>query len=162
VIDVGTYSTDVSTFEPGLNFNRTRTRTYRLGLGTIYDILIRSAAQELGMDIDRRKAEAALKTRRLHVGSREEDVSAWVDGAVADVAAQLIAELRHLWQSGKDVEQVLLLGGGADYVVDALAERFGGTVEVTLLPDAPMANALGYYRYGLFQLAQLRERGAAA
>jgi plasmid segregation protein ParM len=73
---------------------------------------------------------------------------------VSEVAAEfcqsIAAEASQLWGAGAELNTILISGGGANLIGNQLAAHFHRHADVRIVEDAQTANAVGYYRYGLF------------
>lgn len=72
------------------------------------------------------------------------DVSDIVRQAVAPLAERVIAEATTLWNGGARLDAILVTGGGAALVGQALCRRFP---HARIVADSAFANARGYYRF---------------
>lgn len=95
---------------------------------------------------------AAIQARELR--SFGEPVAEWpalIDDLAADLAGQVIAEASHLWNGGATLDAVLITGGGALLLGEAIRKHWK---HARLVPDPIHANATGYYRLARRLFAQ--------
>jgi hypothetical protein len=149
VVDIGYETTDMSLFE-GLHYQRDRTESeQRAGMGVISRALqtyIRKGIRNADVSrIDR----AMQKIAGLPAGQQKEiepipgirvDVTDVYDETIADLAPRIAQEV--LTRFPEAVSRVLLAGGGAYHLKEALVEHLA-PVEVVVVPDPELANVLG-------------------
>jgi plasmid segregation protein ParM len=76
-----------------------------------------------------------------------DELAAWCDTLCAEIGAEIAAFVGAAWNSsetgavGADIAHVILVGGGAYYVADALRERIP---HLAIPPQPELANAMGY------------------
>jgi hypothetical protein len=82
----------------------------------------------------------------VRVTGQDHDLREATQAYCADVALAIAQYARQLWGGGAALEEVLVTGGGGPVLVDGLRSAFS---QLTLLPDAFVANARGYMQYAL-------------
>jgi plasmid segregation protein ParM len=103
------------------------------------------ARQRPPLHTEQSAAEPAIYASGVEVPF--EELSAWCDALCADAGAEIAAFVGAAWNSsetgavGADIAHVVLVGGGAYYVADALRERIPHLVTA---PHPELANATGY------------------
>lgn len=86
----------------------------------------------------------AIQARELrYYGEPVEDFLTVVDDLAADLAGQVIAEASHLWNGGATLDAVLVTGGGALLLGDAIRSHWK---HARLVADPVHANAVGYWK----------------
>jgi len=94
----------------------------------------------------------AIQARELHFyGEPVADFPALVDALASDLAGQVIAEASHLWNGGATLDAVLVTGGGALLLGDAIRKHWR---HARLVPDPVNANAVGYWKFARRLFAQ--------
>ncbi|HUM37871.1 MAG TPA: ParM/StbA family protein, partial [Anaerolineae bacterium] len=94
----------------------------------------------------------AIQARELHFyGEPVADFPALVDALAGDLAGQVIAEASHLWNGGATLDAVLVTGGGALLLGDAIRKHWR---HARLVPDPVNANAVGYWKFARRLFAQ--------
>lgn len=144
VIDVGTHTTDYAMAD-ALNYVEPKSGSIEVAMGRVYELLQRSVSREI-RDIDFQEAERAVRTGEVQVRGQVRDVSNLVQEAVAQVGHQIVGQAQTLWGDGADLSNILLTGGGAPVFVDVVRRVYPHAHE---MPEAQLANANGFYRYGL-------------
>jgi hypothetical protein len=117
-----------------------------VAMARVYELLQRAVEETHGRALSIQDAEEVLQQGTVAVRDREHDVSDLVIQAVGAVALEIVGEAQTLWGDGLDLQTVLLTGGGATVFLEAIREVFP---HATAMPEAQMANAAGFYRYGL-------------
>jgi hypothetical protein len=149
VVDIGYETTDMSLFE-GLRYQRDRTESEpRAGMGVISRALqayIRRAVRNADVSrIDR----AMQKIAGIPPGEPKEiepvpgvmvDVTDAYDEAVSDLAPRIAQEV--LTRFPETVSRVLLAGGGAYHLREAIAEHLA-PLPIVVVPNPELANVLG-------------------
>lgn len=112
--------------------------------------LVRATRQWLsehypGLDDLRDHALAeAIQARELrYYGEPVGDFSAFVDALAHDLAGQVIAQASHLWNGGATLDAVLVTGGGALLLGEAIRKHWK---HARIVADPVHANAVGYWK----------------
>jgi plasmid segregation protein ParM len=92
----------------------------------------------------------AARDRFVQYYGADVPIGKLVDSAAGSLARSIVSEATHLWGSGANLSAILISGGGANLIGEALRLQFGSHTNVELLPNPEMANAIGYHRYGRF------------
>jgi plasmid segregation protein ParM len=119
-------------------------------MARVYDLLQDRVAQRCGRELSFEEAEEAARTghfkdrgERIYVGHLLSEV---LDG----VAKRVVSEAQTLWGDGRDVEVILVTGGGGAMMMNHVREVYP---HAQLVPSPQTANAEGFYRYGLRRFA---------
>lgn len=120
--------------------------------------LVRATRQWLsekypGLDDLRDHALAeAIQARALrYYGEPVGDFPAFVEERAADLAGQVIAQASHLWNGGATLDAVLVTGGGALLLGNAIRAHWK---HARIVADPVNANALGYWKLARRLFAQ--------
>lgn len=92
---------------------------------------------------DHALAEAIQARALRYYGEPVADFSAVVEAQAAELAGQVIAEASHLWNGGATLDAVLVTGGGALLLGDAIRKHWKHT---RVVADPIHANATGYWK----------------
>jgi plasmid segregation protein ParM len=159
VIDVGTYTTDYA-LSDALRYIETRSGSTEAAMAQVYRMLQRKVEQEYGIDIDLAEAELAARDGAITAYGEAINVSPLVRAAIDDVAETIVAEAESLWPDrGRTFAQVFVTGGGAPLMYGSLVDVFP---HACLVGEPQMANADGFYRYGLFKARQASGQSQAS
>lgn len=86
----------------------------------------------------------AIQARELrYYGEPVSDFPAVVEAQAADLAGQVIAEASHLWNGGATLDAVLVTGGGALLLGEAIRKHWK---HARIVSDPVNANAIGYWK----------------
>jgi plasmid segregation protein ParM len=152
VIDVGHFTTDFLLMKEGVHIDRKSESCEGIFLAAEHLARILSAK---GIDASPVDCEASLRTREIqHFGIK--DVTEEVADAANFVVSKIMTKTNALlFAEAAKVDGILLAGGGAEIIHESLAKQWP---HIMLLPDARMAVAEGFCRFGK---AQLLKRAAA-
>jgi plasmid segregation protein ParM len=151
VIDVGTYTTDYA-LSDALRYIETRSGSTEAAMSQVYRMLLRKVETDYGIDIDLNEAELAARDGEITAYGEALNVSPLVRAAIDDVAETIVAEAESLWPDrGRTFAQIFVTGGGAPLMYGPLVDIFP---HAHLVAEPQMANADGFYRYGLFKARQ--------
>jgi len=144
VIDVGHYTTDFVLYERGQWVEQANVSC--AGLSVAIAEMIRLLHIK-GIDLSLDEAEQSLMTRNYKHYGKTIDISSVVEQAIAVYQPQIIdAAKRSLGSRAKALDGILLAGGAAPVVLDALKNEW----EHVQLADNPRFSvAEGFRRYGL-------------
>lgn len=154
VVEVGHYTTDFLLMREGQYIERVADSCE--GINYAAEHLVRILAKE-SITVTLLQAEEALRTKKIfHFGAR--DVSDQVEKAIDHVVQKILAKANSLLSNEvSTLDGVLLAGGGAEILSDALSKKWPHTV---LLENPRMAVADGFCRYGMGE--QLRRQMSAS
>lgn len=145
VIDVGGKTTDCAVVHPG----GTAVDSARSGSNDNGVLKLNSAVESklrTEFDLDNvipRMIESAIRHGKVKISGEEKDVSAMVNEEKQKLADAIMAGVRTKIGSGKDLDFILFVGGGAIVLRDQLAAHFPHA----RFPDRPeFANARGMYK----------------
>jgi plasmid segregation protein ParM len=149
VIDIGTYTSDYALADQ-IHYVEEGSGSIPHAMARVYDLLQDRVAQRYGRELSFEEAEEAARTgyftdrgERVYVGDLLSEV---LDG----VAERVVGEAQTLWGEGRDVAAVLVTGGGGAMMMNHVREVYP---HAQLVPSPQMANAAGFYRYGLRKFA---------
>lgn len=146
VVDVGYYTTDFGIMGDGGIWSEAGSQSMP-GTALAADNLRRVLAADESIEVSVRACEEALRTRSLRYNGKVYDLSERVDAAVAPLTEGIIENAMRAFDGGLHAANgVLVVGGGANLVFDALHARWPHAVT----PEDPrFAVAEGMRRYGL-------------
>lgn len=156
VVEVGHYTTDFLLMREGQYIERVADSCE--GINYAAEHLVRLLAKE-NVQVTLLQAEEALRTKKVfHFGAR--DVSEQVSKAVDFVVQKILAKANSLLSNEvSTLDGVLLAGGGAEIISDALRQKWPHTV---LLDNPRMAVADGFCRFGMGEQLRRHMRAAKA
>lgn len=96
-------------------------------------------------DLRDHQLAAAIQARELKCyGEPVAEFPALIDDLAADLVGQVIAEASHLWNGGATLDAVLITGGGALLLGEAIRKHWK---HARLVADPVHANATGYWKF---------------
>lgn len=144
VIDIGTHTTDYALAD-ALRYVEPKSGSIQVAMAKAIELAQR-AISEAVREVDFQETAEALRTGEVLVRGQPVDVSALVEQATEHVGRQIVGEALTLWGGGDDLANVIVTGGGAEVFIDAIRAVY---THAHVMPDAQIANADGFYRYGL-------------
>ena len=142
IIDPGYYTVDWLT-GLGLKVMPERTGSFAGGTHAILQTIARSVSEALGVaytDID--AIDRALAQGRLRIGGREIDLAPHWRLAQARMH-EAVNAIANSVGDGLDVNNIILVGGGAKFYEAAIRRRFAAP-RLTVAPDPVFANVRGF------------------
>lgn len=144
VIDIGTYTTDYVLVD-GLRYIEHGSGSISTGLARGYQLLSRSFLDSFGLDMRLHEIDRAVRAGYVTLFGEQRSID-WLVGPVFDaLAAEILAQAGTLWGDGRDLQAILVTGGGAMALGEHVRRRFA---HARILPDAPLANVRGFQKYG--------------
>lgn len=142
VIDVGGKTTDCAVILPGgAHVDTQRSGSSDVGVLKLNDQIEAAIRTRFGFDmVPPRHIEAAIATGRIKVYGKEEDVSSIVNEAKEALAESIMSIVRAKIGTGKDLDWMLLVGGGSIVMREQLAKHFPHS---RFPENAEFANARG-------------------
>lgn len=142
VIDVGGRTTDCIVVYPGGNgIDASRSGSEDAGFLKVHEAVGARLKQQFGLDkLPDSKVDTAIRTGKLMITGQEHDVSAIVNEEKRVLAQEIAAFVRTRIGNGRDLNVLLLVGGGALAMREQLLEMFPHAT----IPEQPeYANARG-------------------
>lgn len=153
VIDVGGKTTNILSVK---GFSEVSRETTSVPVGA-WDI-VRAVRDALGRQYpelqDRSDHEimAAVRNREIYHFGRQIDLSETVTEAVNNMAGTILSTATRLWKTADHLRAVLVSGGGAHWLGQNIvrSREFSRHSRVIVVPDPTFANAIGYWKLGVF------------
>ena len=143
VIDVGTHTTDY-TLVDNLRYVEPRSTSIPVAMARVYELLQRDLAARFDLELDLHGVEAAVRAGAVRVYGSQRSIADRVNEMQGTVAQEILGEAATLWGRGRDLDAVLVTGGGGPVFADAIRRVYP---HAQLVEDPQMANAEGFYRY---------------
>jgi plasmid segregation protein ParM len=86
-----------------------------------------------------------VKTRSVRYFGEPVDLSSVVDDLIGEFSDSIVAEVTQLWNGAAQLDAILVAGGGAHLVGEAIKARYRHARTVSV--DPVFANAIGYKRF---------------
>ncbi|HID86017.1 MAG TPA: hypothetical protein EYH31_00220 [Anaerolineae bacterium] len=120
-------------------------------------LLAREILDRYGLELALHQVDECVRSRSVRVFGKREDIGSIIEPVLKGVAEQLISKAGTLWGEGRDLDMVMITGGGGQ----ALGRYFQVYPHARVVPDPAMANARGFLKYAnrVFRSEQ-RSQGA--
>lgn len=148
VLDIGQQTTDLILIE-GLEYIEARSGSLEVGVSTAIDMIRKVLIDEHRVSYEPHEIEMALRRGWLVIDGQKQPLNGLASAQLDPVARSIEAQARTLWNIST-LTALVLAGGGALALRPWLEPRFR---QALYAPDAAMANAAGFLRYGLRQWA---------
>lgn len=151
VIDIGGRTTDVAAILPddkqGFVVDQSATASFDTGVLKLGDrIRGRVVSAHNVESLDSFSMRSVIATRQVELFGELTDISAIVDQSCAEVAGQIIEQVKVKLGDGSRYQRILLIGGGA-HALSAVVREYGRNGAVP--EDPQFANARGMLKVGL-------------
>jgi plasmid segregation protein ParM len=146
VLDIGMFTTDLILVN-GLEYIEARSDTIEVGVSTAIEMLRKVLLDDHRITCESHELEAAMRRGWLMINGRRHPLNGLVSERFDPIARAIESKVRTLWNLGT-LSAVILAGGGALALRPWLEPRF---TQAIYAPNAAMANAEGFLRYGLRQ-----------
>jgi len=144
VIDVGTYTTDYVLVDR-LRYVERGSGTLASAMSGAYQLIGRSLLDTFGLNLRLHQVDRAVRDGRVTVFGEKRRIDWLVDPVLDALSQEVLAEAGTLWGDGRDLEAVLVTGGGAMALGERICRRYA---HARVLPDAALANVNGFHKYG--------------
>jgi plasmid segregation protein ParM len=147
ILDIGTHTTDYA-YADRVTYVEPKSGSIPVAMAQVYTLLQRALEETYDLEVNLTAVEAAARTGHVTRFGERIDVTTLYQEALAAVSGEILGHATTLWGAGQELAVVLLTGGGAL----PFAEHVRGVFpHARLVPQPQLANALGFYRYGLRQ-----------
>jgi plasmid segregation protein ParM len=145
VIDVGTYTTDYVLVD-GLRYVERGSGSISSGMSKAYQLIGRSLLDTFGLDLRMHEVDRAVREGRVSLYGETRHIDWLVEPVFDALGQEILAHAGTLWGDGRDLEAVLVTGGGAISLGERIRRRYP---HARVLEDAAMANVHGFAKYGM-------------
>lgn len=143
IVDVGVYTTDYVLVD-WLTYIEKGSGSIPVAMSTAYGLLAREILDQYGLELTLHNIDACVRTRSVRVYGARQDIGPLVDSVLEGVAEEIVSKARTLWGEGRDLDAVMVTGGGAE----ALGRYFHQVYpHARVVPDPAMANVRGFFKY---------------
>ena len=148
IIDVGTTNTNFVTVNKK-TYSAGESTSVDVGMSDVYTAVAAKVLERYGRELSFREAEEAYRERIVRVSGTMHSIGTIVEAAEQAVFRSITAIAKTKYGRGDAFDAIPLTGGGAN----GLAKRFKALYpQAWLVPQAQMANAMGFYRYSKLQV----------
>jgi plasmid segregation protein ParM len=145
ILDIGTHTTDYA-YADRLRYVEPRSGSIPVAMARVYELVQRALAEAYDLELELPDVEAAIQDGHVTRFGEQVDIRPVYRQAFEAVSGEILAEATTLWGDGQELMAVLLTGGGAAAFVESVRGVFP---HVRQVPHPQLANAIGFYRYGL-------------
>ncbi len=149
VVDVGTYTVDIALDDEG-EFISADSGSVEGGVYMAHNHISSILEKRYRQKMPYKMIEETLRTGSFRARGELVDMSEEVEDALASLRSATLNLISEKWKAGTGVDVILLCGGGAELVYEAVKEAYPHT---HLVRDAQLANARGYLNYATFKTA---------
>jgi plasmid segregation protein ParM len=144
VIDVGTYTTDFVAADK-LRYVQRLSGSVSIGWSKVVNQIQQALADQHMLELTSYEVDQAIRQKSVRVRGETISLEALIAPATTDIKTAIIARARDLWGAGANLDMILVSGGGAPYLYDAIRQVYP---HARLMTNAFWANAEGFYRFG--------------
>jgi plasmid segregation protein ParM len=146
VLDIGTFTTDLILVE-SLEYIEARSSSIEVGVATAIEMVRKVLLDDYRVSYEPHELEQALRRGWLVIDGKKEKLNGLASKRLDPIARSIEAQARTLWNVST-LSALVLARGGSLALRPWLEPRFQQAIYA---PDAAMANAAGFLRYGLRQ-----------
>lgn len=139
VVDVGFKTTDFAVTR-GMEYIDRLSGSITTGLSTAYGVIADKVLGEYRIHRANHEMDEIVQRGQLRVAGQIQDIGHIRRDAFELVAERVLTQLESIWNY-RDLDVILVTGGGGAALADLLVNRFGNA---RLVDDAQMANVRGY------------------
>jgi PRTRC genetic system protein D len=143
-LDVGWNTTDLSAVRELKPVERW-SNGERVGVRDVLEIVGEDVQSRCGLELLPHELDRAVKDGRVEAYGKYYDIGGVTKSAVTSVSQQVVAAATRLWGNGERFTRILIFGGGAGMMGQALRDAFPHNGVV--LPKPGLANAVGFCRF---------------
>jgi len=149
IFDIGYRTTDFILITDGKQHEGMASGTLDVGVSNLVDRLIKQAKELYNLDLTHERARNALLTKEIKLYGKPYGIKDLVDKEVAYWAEFITHTAKTNWKSGAHVDEILLVGGGAELFAGQITKLFP---HVRVPGNPAYSNAAGYYKFGMNKL----------
>jgi plasmid segregation protein ParM len=158
VIDIGTYTTDYVLVDR-LRYIERGSGSISTGMAKAYQLIGRSLLDTFGLDVGIHEVDRLVRRGMVTVFGEDRNIG-WLSAPVLNAIGQeILAYSGTLWGAGRDLQTILVTGGGGTMLFDLIAHRYR---HAQILSDAVLANVRGFEKYGLRRWGSQITQGVTA
>jgi plasmid segregation protein ParM len=146
VLDVGMFTTDLILVD-GLEYIEAGSGSLEVGVSTVLEMLRKVLLDDHRVSYEPHQLEVALRRGWVVINGQTVKLNGLASDRLSVIAQSIESRARTLWNVST-LSAIVLAGGGSLALKRWLEPYFGQAI---FAPDAAMANANGFLRYGLRQ-----------
>lgn len=146
VLDVGTFTCDLA-LSDGLEYIAKSSGSRTVAMSTVWRQVRDGIKERYGLDYDLHRIDRLMRNGdTVTVQGHDRDISNLIQPAIDAMAQQVLAFARDRWGNALDFKRIILTGGGALYLEDAVRAVYPHTL---VLPEPHTGNLRGFYKYAV-------------
>lgn len=146
VLDVGTFTCDIA-LSDGLEYVAKSSGSRTVAMSTVWRQVRDGIKGRYGLDYDLHRIDRLMQNGdTVTVQGHDRDISDLIQPAIDAMAQQVLAFARDRWGNALDFKRIILTGGGATYLEDAVRSVYPHTLT---LPEPHTGNLRGFYKYAV-------------
>lgn len=146
ILDIGMHTTDFALAD-GLRYIEKGSGSIPVAMAKAYELIARELQNRHRLTMDVHDVDAALRDGAMvSVYDQQYSISELARPALKAVAEEILATAMTLWGDARDIQRILVTGGGAYALGDLIKARYPHAI-VTQQPA--LCNARGFWLYGL-------------
>ena len=146
VIDVGTYTTDITLDDDGEYIDE-RSGSVEAGVHVVQEVVAAEYERRYRAKPSLRVIDEIIRRGFARIQGQPETFAETVTEGKQRLFAAVQTLLNARWQLAEDVDAIYVTGGGAALIYEQLHQMYGHAI---LSENAPTANAEGYLRYARY------------
>lgn len=147
MVDIGTYSVDLAVDEDGDYIDRLSTSN-ESGVYSAHERLAPAIESIIREKPTVKLVDEVLRCKCLTSAGKDYDMSEYVDDALRPLIESVLIILQNTWQAAGLFHNILVAGGGAEFVIDAIRNIYP---HARIVDNPKTSNAEGYLRYLKYQ-----------
>ena len=151
ILDIGMHTSDFALAD-GLRYIEKGSGSIPVAMARAYELIARELQTRHRLTMDAHDVDTALRNgQAVSVYGEQHDISDLAQPALKAVSEEVLGKAMTLWGDGRDIQRVLVTGGGAYALGKYVKARYPHPV-VTQQPT--LCNARGFWLYGLRKWGQ--------
>ena len=143
---MGTFTCDIA-LSDGLEYIAKASGSKTVAMSTVWRQVRDGIKAYYELDYELHQIDHILRNgRTVTVQGLDRDISDLVEPAVDALAQQVLAFARDRWGKARDFKRILLTGGGAYHIADAVKRVYPHT---QVLTEPHTGNLRGFYKYAV-------------
>lgn len=145
ILDVGMHTSDFALAD-GLRYIEKASGSIPVAMARAYELIARELQARYRLSMDAHDVDEALRNgATVSVYDEQHDIADLARPALKAVAEEVLAQAMTLWGDGRDIQRVLVTGGGAYALGNFIKARYPHAI---VTQEPALCNARGFWLYG--------------
>jgi len=146
ILDIGSYTCDAALCD-NMEYIAKASGSRTIAMSNVWRQVGDAVRARYGLDYEPHEVDAIMRNgRTVTVQGTDRSIENLIQPAVDAIAQQVLAFARDRWGSARDFKRVLLTGGGAYYLADAVRAVYPHTL---VLSEPHAGNLRGFHKYAV-------------